>query len=94
MPRKNGFTFFVSGFTYDFNGQQVIGQDDLAKFCRDQLTSELLRPDYSCRRAIKCTLSGPIIVYCSPGMAFDVDRQICIWKNLVKNCAQTEGRLI
>jgi len=43
---------------------------------------------FDCRNVVQCTDSGLQGIRCPPGLAFDVDRQTCDWKNVVDNCDQ------
>ncbi|XP_071519198.1 chitin deacetylase 1-like [Panulirus ornatus] len=68
------------------------------ELCLDKASEEFFRlPDITdCRDVFRCDRSGhngPIrlaAVRCPTGLAFDVDRQVCDWKQRVKNCDKLE----
>lgn len=42
----------------------------------------------SCRDVIQCTTSGLQAIRCPAGLAFDIEKQTCDWKEAVKNCGK------
>jgi len=42
----------------------------------------------SCRDVIQCTASGLQAIRCPAGLAFDIEKQTCDWKDAVKNCGK------
>jgi len=70
----------------------VVCQDDdevKKKLCKDKEAGELFRlSGADCRNVIQCTAAGLQAIRCPPGLAFDLEKQTCDWKNAVKNCDQ------
>merc|ERR1711953_54882 len=57
------------------------------KLCKDKEAGELFRlKGDDCRNVIQCTAAGLQAIRCPPGLAFDLEKQTCDWKNSVKNC--------
>jgi len=74
----------------------VICQDEKSedfekKLCADKSSGELFRLQGGkehCRDVVQCTSAGFQAVRCPPGLAFDLEKQTCDWKNVVDNCDQ------
>jgi hypothetical protein len=71
----------------------VLGQDELEDYtktlCADKRNEELFRLQTgktNCRDVVQCTDSGLQAIRCPPGLAFDVEKQSCNWRQFVDNC--------
>lgn len=60
--------------------------------CRGRSPSEYFRLtiDDDCRDVVRCSVQGLLALRCPSGLAFDVEKQTCDWRNNVKNCQQIE----
>lgn len=63
------------------------------ELCRGRSPSEYFRlaTDDDCRDVVRCSVQGLLALRCPSGLAFDVDKQTCDWRNNVKNCQQVES---
>ncbi|CAL1270360.1 unnamed protein product [Larinioides sclopetarius] len=71
--------------------RQLDGQND-AELCKDRSPSDYFRltSEDDCRDVVRCSVQGLLALRCPSGLAFDIDKQTCDWKNNVKNCEQLE----
>ncbi|CAB4061388.1 unnamed protein product [Lepeophtheirus salmonis] len=59
------------------------------QLCEDKGAGEWFRLEAGkdkCRDVIQCTSSGLQAIRCPAGLAFDIEKQTCDWKNSVDNC--------
>lgn len=60
------------------------------ELCKEKEAAEWFRlvggEGDSCRDVIQCTSSGLQAIRCPAGLAFDIEKQTCDWKDQVKNC--------
>lgn len=57
--------------------------------CKDKNPGEFFRlvaGAAHCRDVVACSEGGLQAIRCPPGLAFDLDKQTCEWKNAIKNC--------
>eukprot|EP00088_Acartia_fossae_P031666 TRINITY_DN324_c0_g1_i1.p1 TRINITY_DN324_c0_g1~~TRINITY_DN324_c0_g1_i1.p1 ORF type:complete len:549 (-),score=134.67 TRINITY_DN324_c0_g1_i1:91-1737(-) len=69
--------------------RQVSEEDIKGALCKDKNPGEFFRlvaGGAHCRDVVACTEGGLQAIRCPPGLAFDLDKQTCEWKNVVKNC--------
>jgi hypothetical protein len=69
--------------------RQVSEEDIKDALCKDKNAGEFFRliaGDVNCRDVVACAENGLQAIRCPPGLAFDLDKQTCEWKNAVKNC--------
>merc|ERR1712241_844257 len=70
--------------------RQDLDEDALEKqLCSDKGAGEWFRLETGqdkCRDVIQCTSSGLQAIRCPAGLAFDIEKQTCDWKDSVKNC--------
>lgn len=66
----------------DANG---INDQDL---CEGRASGEYFRltGDDDCRDVVRCSVQGLLALRCPSGLAFDIEKQTCTWKDSVKNC--------
>lgn len=64
------------------------------KLCQNKDQNEYFRLNTTqqCHEVFQCTEFGLLPLRCSPGLAFDVEKQTCDWKTNVKNCDQLESK--
>merc|ERR1711976_597724 len=69
--------------------RQDLDEDALEKqLCSDKGAGEWFRLETGedkCRDVIQCTSSGLQAIRCPAGLAFDIEKQTCDWKDSVKN---------
>lgn len=67
-----------------------INENDIKDaLCKDKNPGEFFRlvaGGTHCRDVVACSEGGLQAIRCPPGLAFDLDKQTCEWKNAVKNC--------
>jgi len=65
-------------------------EDFEKELCKDKEAGEWFRlvggEGDGCRDVIQCTNSGLQAIRCPAGLAFDIEKQTCDWKEAVKNC--------
>jgi len=70
--------------------KRQVSEDDIKDaLCKDKNPGEFFRlvaGGQSCRDVVACAENGLQAIRCPPGLAFDLDKQTCEWKNAVKNC--------
>jgi len=70
--------------------KRAVSEDDIKDaLCKDKNPGEFFRlvaGGQSCRDVVACAENGLQAIRCPPGLAFDLDKQTCEWKNQVKNC--------
>jgi len=79
--------------------RQDVDEDALEKqLCSDKGAGEWFRLETGkdkCRDVIQCTSSGLQAIRCPAGLAFDIEKQTCDWKDSVKNCdAKTKEKKV
>merc|ERR1712088_756411 len=79
--------------------RQDLDEDALEKqLCSDKGAGEWFRLETGkdkCRDVIQCTSSGLQAIRCPAGLAFDIEKQTCDWKDSVKNCdAKTKEKKV
>ncbi|XP_046746909.1 chitin deacetylase 1 isoform X1 [Diprion similis] len=88
--------FAVSVRAQDEEGDS--NEPDAEELCQDRPGEEYfrLKIDGDCRDVVRCDKASEIgvtrlaPVKCPTGLAFDIERQTCDWKQNVKNCDQIE----
>merc|ERR1712142_351242 len=82
------------------NGEKIIDSEERSKrqidqedirhaLCQDKNPGEFFRlvaGPKQCRDVISCSDDGLQALRCPPGLAFDLEKQTCDWKDLVKDC--------
>ncbi|XP_076326310.1 chitin deacetylase 1-like [Tachypleus tridentatus] len=60
--------------------------------CKGRSPSEYFRLTAAedCRDVVRCSVQGLLALRCPTGLAFDIEKQTCGWKDQVKNCDQVE----
>nr|AUM57318.1 chitin deacetylase protein 2 [Tetranychus cinnabarinus] len=78
------------GYSFKINKRQTDLNE--AELCKGRPGNEYFRlsADEDCRDVVRCSVQGLLALRCPSGLAFDIDRQTCDWKNNVKNCGQLE----
>nr|ALS04459.1 chitin deacetylase 1 [Acartia pacifica] len=70
--------------------KRQVSEDDIKDaLCKDKNGGEFFRlvaGAAHCRDVVACAENGLQAIRCPPGLAFDLDKQTCEWKNAVKNC--------
>jgi len=70
--------------------QESEDEEELERqLCEDKGAGEWFRLETGpekCRDVIQCTASGLQAIRCPAGLAFDIEKQTCNWKDAVKNC--------
>jgi len=70
--------------------KRQVSEDDIRDaLCKDKNAGEFFRlvaGGANCRDVVACAENGLQAIRCPPGLAFDLDKQTCEWKNAVKNC--------
>jgi len=70
--------------------KRQVSEDDIKDaLCKDKNAGEFFRlvaGGANCRDVVACAENGLQAIRCPPGLAFDLDKQTCEWKNAVKNC--------
>jgi len=84
-------TTFVLLLLVQFTVSQDAGTEEYEKeLCKDKEAGEWFRlvagEGDSCRDVIQCTTSGLQAIRCPAGLAFDIEKQTCDWKDAVKSC--------
>ena len=56
--------------------------------CEGRQSGEYFRltGDDDCRDVVRCSVQGLLALRCPSGLAFDIDKQTCTWKDHVTNC--------
>lgn len=56
--------------------------------CEGRSPAEYFRltADDDCRDVVRCSVQGLLALRCPAGLAFDIEKQTCDWKDHVKNC--------
>lgn len=91
---KSLFLLLLFTLTITIHGQD--GEKDKSteeferELCKDKEAGEWFRlvggEGNGCRDVIQCTNSGLQAIRCPAGLAFDIEKQTCDWKEAVKNC--------
>ena len=72
--------------------RRQVNQDDIREaLCKDKNPGEFFRlvaGDAHCRDVVACADQGLQAIRCPPGLAFDLRKQTCDWRNEVKDCNQ------
>jgi len=69
--------------------RQVDQEDIRHALCKDKNAGEFFRlvaGSKQCRDVVSCTDEGLQALRCPPGLAFDLEKQTCEWKDLVNDC--------
>jgi len=69
--------------------RQVDQEDIRHALCKDKNAGEFFRlvaGSRQCRDVVSCTDEGLQALRCPPGLAFDLEKQTCEWKDLVNDC--------
>jgi len=70
--------------------RREIDENDIKDaLCKDKNAGEFFRlvaGSGHCRDVVACGEGGLQALRCPPGLAFDLDKQTCEWRNAVKNC--------
>jgi len=70
--------------------KREIDEDDIKNaLCKDKNAGEFFRlvaGSTHCRDVVACAEGGLQAIRCPPGLAFDLEKQTCEWKQAVKNC--------
>jgi len=69
--------------------RQVDQEDIRHALCQDKNAGEFFRlvaGTKQCRDVVSCADDGLQALRCPPGLAFDLEKQTCEWKDLVKDC--------
>jgi len=70
--------------------RRQVNQDDIRDaLCKDKAPGEFFRlvaGDTHCRDVVACTESALQAIRCPPGLAFDLRKQTCEWRQAVKDC--------
>jgi hypothetical protein len=69
--------------------REVDENDIRDALCKDKNPGEFFRlvaGNRHCRDVVACADGGLQAIRCPPGLAFDLDKQTCEWKDAVKNC--------
>eukprot|EP00088_Acartia_fossae_P059412 TRINITY_DN704_c0_g1_i1.p1 TRINITY_DN704_c0_g1~~TRINITY_DN704_c0_g1_i1.p1 ORF type:complete len:548 (-),score=92.20 TRINITY_DN704_c0_g1_i1:115-1758(-) len=70
--------------------KREIDENDIQDaLCKDKNPGEFFRlvaGATHCRDVVACADGGLQAIRCPPGLAFDLDKQTCEWRNVVKNC--------
>ena len=69
--------------------RQVDQEDIRHALCQDKNAGEFFRlvaGSKQCRDVVSCTDGGLQAIRCPPGLAFDLSKQVCEWRQLVKDC--------
>ncbi|GBN51788.1 hypothetical protein AVEN_34748-1 [Araneus ventricosus] len=83
--------FITGALSVSIVKRQLDGQND-AELCKDRSPSDYFRltAEDDCRDVVRCSVQGLLALRCPSGLAFDIEKQTCDWKNNVKNCEQLE----
>jgi len=69
--------------------RQVDQEDIRHALCQDKNAGEFFRlvaGEKQCRDVVSCSDNGLEALRCPPGLAFDLEKQTCDWRELVKDC--------
>jgi hypothetical protein len=74
----------------DARYKRQVGQEDIRHaLCQDKNAGEFFRlvaGTKQCRDVVSCADGGLQAIRCPPGLAFDLSKQTCEWRQLVKDC--------
>jgi len=76
--------------TAEGRAKRQVDQEDIRHaLCQDKNAGEFFRlvaGAKQCRDVVSCSDSGLEALRCPPGLAFDLEKQTCEWRELVKDC--------
>lgn len=92
FQNPNPVSFTLPALSVSIVKRQLDNQND-AELCKTRSPSDYFRltSDDDCRDVVRCSVQGLLALRCPSGLAFDIDKQTCDWKNNVKNCEQLES---
>uniref|UniRef100_T1IYW5 Chitin-binding type-2 domain-containing protein n=1 Tax=Strigamia maritima TaxID=126957 RepID=T1IYW5_STRMM len=75
----------VRGTSIRYRRQDTFSDKDL---CEDKNPGEYFRlyAEDDCRDVVRCSVQGLLALRCPAGLAFDIEKQTCDWRDAVKNC--------
>lgn len=78
----------VSGSALRRYKRQEVNNINDQDLCEGRQSGEYFRltGDDDCRDVVRCSVQGLLALRCPSGLAFDIEKQTCTWKDHVTNC--------